>query len=366
LASKIPLSQPNVEELLGNVSFKDANVLNFEEALENYLEFDKKVVALNSGTAAMHIALILAGVEKEDFVICQSFTFVASANPILYQRATPIFVDSETETWSICPLLLEETIKKCIALNKKPKAIIVNCNYGMPPKIAAIISIAKLYDIKLIEDAASALGASYRNRKCGTFGDFSILSFNENKILTTLGGGALICKSDQDKKRAIYLATQAKEICNYYQHLELGFNYRMDKLSAAVGLSELKNLGQYIRTRREIHLFYQDLFDAIKGISVFNTTDINYVSNHWLICIIVSEKIAGFSKEDLRVQLEKDNIESRPLWKPMHLQPIFKDCTYYGTSVAEELYRDGLCLPSGANLTANDLERIAISLNKIL
>jgi dTDP-4-amino-4,6-dideoxygalactose transaminase len=366
LASKIPLSQPNVEELLGNVSFKDANVLNFEEALENYLDFDKKVVALNSGTAAMHIALILAGVEKEDFVICQSFTFVASANPILYQRATPIFVDSEIETWSICPLLLEETIKKCIALNKKPKAIIVNCNYGMPPKIAAIISIAKLYDIKLIEDAASALGASYRNRKCGTFGDFSILSFNENKILTTLGGGALICKSDQDKKRAIYLATQAKEICNYYQHLELGFNYRMDKLSAAVGLSELKNLGQYIRTRRKIHLFYLDLFDAIKGISVFNTTDINYVSNHWLICIIVSEKIAGFSKEDLRVQLEKDNIESRPLWKPMHLQPIFKDCTYYGTSVAEELYRDGLCLPSGANLTANDLERIAISLNKIL
>lgn len=366
MVSKINLSQPNVEELLSTVSFKDANVLNFENALENYLGFDKKVVALNSGTAAMHIALILAGVQKEDFVICQSFTFVASANPILYQRATPIFVDSETETWSICPLLLEETIKKCIALNKKPKAIIVNCNYGMPPKIAAIISIAKRYDIKLIEDAASALGASYRDRKCGTFGDFGILSFNENKILTTLGGGALICKSGQDKKRAIYLATQAKEMCNYYQHLEIGYNYRMDKLSAAVGLSELKNIGQYIHTRRKIHLFYTAFFQAIKGITVFNTSDINSVSNHWLICIVVNEKITGFSKEDLRLQLEKDNIESRPLWKPMHLQPVFKDCTYYGASVAEDLFRDGLCLPSGANLTANDLERITTSLNKIL
>ena len=215
MESKIYLSKPNFKEILINTSFKDNNVLNFEVALEKYLGSNKKVVALNSGTSAIHLALILAGVQKDDFVICQSFTFVATANPILYQRANPIFIDSEIETWSMCPLLLEQTIKKYISFNKKPKAIIVNCNYGLPPKIEAIISIAKFYDIKLIEDAASGLGASFKNQKCGTFGNFGIISFNENKILTTFGGGALICKNEEDKNRAKYLASQAKENFDY-------------------------------------------------------------------------------------------------------------------------------------------------------
>ncbi|KGL64346.1 DegT/DnrJ/EryC1/StrS family aminotransferase [Polaribacter sp. Hel1_85] len=364
--SKIYLSKPNFKEILINTSFKDNNVLNFEVALEKYLGSNKKIVALNSGTSAIHLALILAGVQKDDLVICQSFTFVATANPILYQRAKPIFIDSEIEKWSMCPLLLEQTIKKYISLNKKPKAIIVNCNYGMPSKIETIISIAKFYDIKLIEDAASGLGASYKDQKCGTFGDFGIISFNENKILTTFGGGALICKSEEDKNRAIYLASQAKEKFDYYQHSEIGYNYKMDKLSASVGLSELKNIEQYILSRRKIHLFYVELFQNMEGIHVFHNSDDNYFSNHWLTCILINEKLAGFSNEDMSNQLLKDNIESRPLWKPMHLQPVFKGCPFYGDGVSEGLFNSGLCLPSGSNLTENDLERISTSIKKIL
>lgn len=366
LDTKIYLSKPNSKEILINASFKDNNVLNFEIALEKYLGANKKVVALNSGTAAIHLALILAGVKKDDVVICQSFTFVATANPILYQNAKPVFIDSEIETWSMCPLLLEQTIKKYIALKTKPKAIIVNCNYGMPPKIEDIISIAKFYDIKLIEDAASGLGASYKNQKCGTFGDFGIISFNENKILTTFGGGALICKSEEEKSRAIYLASQAKEKYDYYQHSEVGYNYRMDKLSASVGLSELKNIEQYILSRRRVHLFYVALFHNIEGIKVFHNSDDNYFSNYWLNSVLINEKLAGFSNEDLRNQLLKDNIESRPLWKPMHLQPVFKGCSYYGEGISEGLFNSGICLPSSSSLTENDLERIATSINKFL
>jgi dTDP-4-amino-4,6-dideoxygalactose transaminase len=366
LESKIYLSKPNSKEILINTSFKDNNVISFEIALEKYLGDNRKVVALNSGTAAIHLALILAGVQKDDFVICQSFTFVATANPILYQNAKPVFIDSEIDTWSICPLLLEEAIKNCILLKKKPKAIIVNCNYGMPPKIEEIISIAKFYDIKLIEDAASGLGASYKKQKCGTFGDFGIISFNENKILTTFGGGALICKCEEDKIRAIYLASQAKEKYDYYQHSEIGYNYRMDKLSASVGLSELKNIEEYILSRRKINLFYVELFHNVEGISVFHNSDDNYFSNYWLTCILINAKLTGFSKEEMRGQLLKDKIESRPLWKPMHLQPVFKDYSYYGEGISERLFNSGICLPSGANVTENDLERIATSIKKFL
>ena len=366
MGAKIYLSKPDLKEVLNTVSFNENSVLNFEVALEKYIGFNKKVVALNSGTAAIHLALILAGVQKEEVVICQSFTFIATANPILYQGAKPIFIDSEKDTWSMCPLLLEQAIKKCISQKKNPKAIIINSNYGMPSKIEAIVSIAKFYDIKLIEDAASALGSTYKKQKCGTFGDFGIISFNENKILTTFGGGILICKSEEEKNSAIYLATQAKEEYTYYQHSEIGYNYRMNKISASVGLSELKNIEKYIFCRRQVHSFYSKLFENIEGIILHKEPNQNYFSNHWFTSVLINEKLVGFSCEDLRLQLLKDNIESRPLWKPMHLQPVFKDCSYYGASVSEDLFNNGLCLPSGSNLTDYHKERIKVSIKKLL
>ena len=363
---KIHLSKPDLKEILKHVSFNDNSILNFEKALEKYLGTQKKVVALNSGTAAIHIALILAGVKKDDFVICQSFTFIATANPILYQAANPIFIDSEADTWGMCPLLLEEAIKNCISKKKKPKAIIINCNYGMPSKIEEVISIAKFYNIKLIEDAASALGSSFKNKKCGTFGDFGIISFNENKILTTFGGGILICKSEEEKNRAIYFATQAKEKYNYYQHSEIGYNYRIDKLSASIGLNELNNIEQYILKRRKVNFFYRELFDNIKGIKVFEELNDNYFSNHWFSCITIDENKTKYSVTNLYEQLIKDNIEVRRLWKPMHLQPLFKKYSFYSNNVSELLFKKGLCLPSSSNLTLYDLDSISSSVNKFL
>lgn len=342
------------------------NIINFEKSLEKYLGVDHKVVALNSGTAAIHLALILAGVKKDDYVICQSFTFVASANPIRYQGANPIFIDSEVETWGMCPIFLEEAIKDRILKGKKPKAIIMNSSYGMPSKIETIVSIAKLHGIQLIEDAASSLGSSYSNKKCGTFGDFGIISFNNNKIVTTFGGGILICKNEEEKNKAIYLATQAKEKYNYYQHSEIGYNYRMSNILAGIGRGQMDALDKHIDLRRKNNQFYQDLFKEVDGITVFEEHMSDYFSNHWLSCILIDEDVTGFSSEDLRLHLEKDNLESRPLWKPMHLQPLFKEAPYYGAKVAENLFEKGLCLPSGSDLTENDLKRIAKSINNFL
>ncbi len=237
---KIHLSKPDLSFSLKDINLSDKSVFQFEEVLESYLSDKKHVVALNSGTSAIHLALILAGVSNDDEVLCQSFTFVASANPIVYLGAKPVFIDSETETWNLCPILLEKAILDRIAKGIKPKAIIFVHLYGMPAKIEEITLVAKKYNIILIEDAAEALGSEYKGKKCGTFGDFGIISFNENKILTTFGGGALICKNEEDKLRAIYLASQAKEKYDYYQHSEIGYNYRMDKISASVGLSDLK------------------------------------------------------------------------------------------------------------------------------
>lgn len=366
METKIHLSKPNLKEVANNVSSSDTSILNFEKSLEKYLGFNNKVVVLNSGTAAIHLALILAGVKKDDYVICQSFTFVASANPIRYQAAHPIFVDSELDTWGLCPILLEEAIKDSILKRKKPKAIIINSSYGMPSKIEAIVSIAQLYNIKLIEDAASSIGASFKNKKCGTFGDFGIISFNTNKILTTFGGGVLICKNEEQKNKAIYLATQSKEKYHYYQHSEIGYNYRMSNILAGIGLGQMEVLDTHIGFRRNNNQFYQDLFKYVNGITVFEEPNSDYFSNHWLSCIVIDEDITGFSNEELRLHLEKDTIESRPLWKPMHLQPVFKDAPYYGAKVAENLFEKGLCLPSGSNLTENDLKRIAKSIHNFL
>ena len=348
------------------VAFNDANLLVFEDSLECYLAESRSVAVLNSGTAAIHLALILSNIKAEDEVICQSFTFTASANPITYQGAKPIFIDSEKDTWNMCPLALEEAIKDKIYKGEKPKAIIVVHLYGMPAKIAEIASIAKKYEIILIEDAAEALGSTYKGQKCGTFGDYGILSFNGNKIITTSGGGALVCKNDKDKQKAIFLATQARDNVPHYQHSVIGYNYRMSNILAGIGRGQMEVLDKHIELRREMNQFYNNIFQGIKGVSVFSKSSSEYYSNHWLSCIIIDEATTGFSREDLRLQLEKDNIESRPLWKPMHLQPVFKDCDYFGGTVAEDLFTTGLCLPSGSNLTKDDRERIKRSIKRIL
>ena len=334
------------------------NVNGFEESLENYLGNDNYVAALSSGTAALHLALILLGVKRGDEVICQCMTFSASANPIVYQGATPVFVDSEIDTWNMCPNYLKETIKDRISKGIKPKAIIAVHLYGMPYKVDEIKAVSEKYNIPIIEDAAEALGSSYNNQKCGTFGDISILSFNGNKIITTSGGGALVSKEKKIKEKAIFLATQARDEAPYYQHSEIGYNYRMSNICAGIGRGQMEVLDHHVELRREMNLFYKEIFDTKKGISVFTEPSEEYRSNHWLSCITVDDSVTGFSSEDIRIALFKDNIEARPLWKPMHLQPVFKNSPYYGETISEELFNKGLCLPSGSNLTINEKERV--------
>lgn len=334
------------------------NVNGFEKDLEEYVGENSKVACLASGTSALHLALILAGVRNGDEVLCQSMTFSASANPIIYQGAMPVFVDSEEDTWNMCPKALEEAIKEGVTKGKKPKAIIVVHLYGMPAKMDEIVALSKKYEIVLIEDAAEALGSTYKGQKCGTFGDFGILSFNGNKIITTSGGGALVCKNEEDKQKAIFLATQARDNAPHYQHSHIGYNYRMSNIVAGIGRGQMEVLDKHVNLRRANNLFYQKVFKDIDGIRVLTEPTSEYFSNHWLSAVVIEESITGFSREELRLALEKENIESRPLWKPMHLQPIFKDCKYYGTNVSEKLFEDGLCLPSGSNLSDEDRVRI--------
>lgn len=336
------------------------NVNHFEADLEKYLSKNVKVAALSAGTAALHLALIILGVKQGDEVICQSFTFSASANPIVYQGATPIFVDSEPDTWNICPNALEEAIKDRISKGKKPKAIVVVHLYGMPAKMTEIMEISKKYEIPVVEDAAEALGSTYKGQKCGTFGDLAILSFNGNKIITTSGGGALVCKSLEQKEKAVFLSTQARDNAPHYQHSEIGYNYRMSNISAGIGRGQMEVLEERIAQRRKINAFYKELFNSKEGIQLFTEPNADFFSNHWLSAIVIDEEKAGFNREDLRLKFLEDNIESRPLWKPMHLQPVFENCPYYGGKVAENLFDNGLCLPSGSNLTDEDLKRIKL------
>ena len=335
-----------------------SNVTGFEEDLKTYLNSDKEVAALSSGTAAIHLGLILSEVVSGDDIICQSMTFSASANPIKYQGANPVFIDSEKDTWNMCPKALEEAIKKGIAKDKKPKAIIVVHLYGMPAKMDEISAISKKYGISLIEDAAEALGSTYKGQKCGAFGDFGVLSFNGNKIITTSGGGALICKTEEIRQQAIFLATQARDEAVHYQHSKVGYNYRMSNILAGIGRGQMEVLDKHIALRRGMNHFYKELFKDVDGITVFEEPSKEYFSNHWLSCIIIEKSITGFTREELRLQLEKNNIESRPLWKPMHLQPVFKECDYYGGNISETLFNKGLCLPSGSNLAKEDRIRI--------
>ncbi|WP_415371511.1 DegT/DnrJ/EryC1/StrS family aminotransferase [Patiriisocius sp. Uisw_047] len=335
-----------------------ANVDGFETDLETYLQEESYVAVLSSGTAAIHLALVLLGVTYGDEVLCQSFTFSASANPITYQGATPIFIDSESDTWNLCPRHLEEAIIDRIKKGKKPKAIVAVHLYGMPYKIEAINAVAQKYEIPIIEDSAEALGSAYKEQKCGTFGDISILSFNGNKIITTSGGGALVTKNSSIKEKAIFLSSQARDNAPHYQHSHIGYNYRMSNICAGIGRGQMEVLDAHVNLRRAMNDFYQGIFNGVVGVSVFKEPTNDFYSNHWLSCILIDKQLTNLSSEHIRLALNEENIESRPLWKPMHLQPIFKDAPYYGDKVAENLFSNGLCLPSGSNLTLKDQDRI--------
>ena len=341
------------------------NVNGFEEDLENFLNSDVQVAALSAGTAALHLALIECGVNYGDEVICQSMTFSASANPIAYQGAVPVFVDSEADTWNMCPIALKEAIRDRFANGKKPKAIIVVHLYGMPAKMDEILAVAKEFDIPVIEDAAEGLGSTYKGKACGTFGRFGVLSFNGNKIITTSGGGALVCHTKEDKDKAVFLSTQARDNAPHYQHSHIGYNYRMSNICAGIGRGQMEVLVDRIEARRGMTKFYSDLFAGIDGVRVLTAPSEDFYSNHWLAAITIDEALTGISREDLRLALLEDNIESRPLWKPMHLQPVFENSPYYGSNVAEKLFDTGLCLPSGSNLTDAEKQRIRIKIKQV-
>ena len=361
LSQQSGFEQQYIQEALAThwITTGGPNVDAFEKDLENYLGNQAHVGALSSGTAAIHLGLILLGVQAGDEVLCQSMTFSASANPILYLGATPVFIDSETETWNLCPLALEEAIKDRIAKGNKPKAIIAVHLYGVPYQVEAIKAISDKYNIPVLEDSAEALGSSYKGQKCGTFGDIGVLSFNGNKIITTSGGGAIVTKSKELKDKAVFFATQSRDDAPHYQHSEIGYNYRMSNICAGIGRGQMEVLDAHVALRRKMHEFYVDLFKDIEAVTVFTVPNTDYFANYWLSAILIEpNKAKGIDREALRLAFEAANIESRPLWKPMHLQPIFEQYPYYGSNVAETLFEKGLCLPSGSNLS--DEERVRI------
>ena len=336
------------------------NVDGFEHDLEKFLGIEQgTIVALSSGTAALHLALVQLGLGHGDEVVCQTFTFSASANPIKYVGARPVFVDSESDTWNMDPELLEIAIKDRInKVGKKPKAIIPVHLYGMPAKMDEIMEIANCYEIPVLEDAAEALGSKYKSKYCGTFGHFACLSFNGNKMITTSGGGALVCSTPEDAAMTRFYATQARDKAPHYQHSKVGYNYRMSNICAGIGRGQMYVLEEHINARRHNHALYRDQLKNGKGISFLVDPTPDYQSNHWLTCIVVDPSVTGFTREDLRLKMEEANIETRPLWKPMHLQPVFAECPFYGNTISEKLFEKGLCLPSGPALTQNEINRV--------
>lgn len=368
MKDKIYLSSPHMggaEEQYVKTAFETnwiaplgPNVSGFEDSIEQYLGTNNYVAALSSGTAAIHLALIILGVKAGDEVICQSMTFSASANPIAYLGATPVFVDSEPETWNLSPVYLEKAILDRIAKGKKPKAIVAVHLYGMPYNVDAVREISKKYDIPIVEDSAEALGSVYRGQKCGSFGDLSILSFNGNKIITTSGGGALVARHSGHKTKAVFLATQARDDAPHYQHSHIGYNYRLSNICAGIGRGQMEVLDAHVALRRNMNLFYRDIFKDISGAQVFKEPSEDVKSNHWLSCVVFDEITDDRNPDGLREALLTENIESRPLWKPMHLQPVFKESPYYGDGTSESLFKRGLCLPSGSNL--DDIARARI------
>jgi dTDP-4-amino-4,6-dideoxygalactose transaminase len=343
------------------------NVTAFEELLKSYLGGEKEVVALSAGTAAIHLGLVLLGVKPGDEVICQSFTFCASANPITYLGATPVFVDSESDTWNISPVLLEKAIEDRIAkTGKKPKAIIPVHLYGMPAKMDEIVAVAGKYQIPILEDAAEALGARYKGACCGTLGEVAALSFNGNKMITTSGGGALICSTDAAKKEAVFYATQARESYPYYQHEKIGYNYRMSNVCAGIGRGQMEVLEDHIAHHKHVHQLYQKAFEPVDGISLQVNPNDDFDSNFWLSTILVDENKTGVNYETLRVELDKKNVETRPLWKPLHLQPVFSSAPAYVDGTSERLFHQGLCLPSGPCVKDEDVQYVVDSIMECL
>jgi dTDP-4-amino-4,6-dideoxygalactose transaminase len=341
------------------------NVDGLEQDLVAFTK-SKHAAALSSGTSAIHLSLIMLGVGLGDFVLCQSFTFSASANPIVYQGATPVFIDSEKDTWNMNPVFLEKAIKELIAKGHKPKAIIPVHLYGVPAKMEEITAIAANYEIPVIEDAAEALGSNINGKACGTFGQLGVLSFNGNKIITTSGGGALISESEEHIKKARFLATQARDNAPHYQHSHIGYNYRMSNICAGIGRGQMLVLNDRVNQRRSNFEFYKNSFANIDGISFVNELP-GYFANRWLTCILVDpSKTGGVTREDIRIELEKENIECRPLWKPMHLQPIFENAPFFGDGTSEKLFEQGLCLPSGSNLSKSDLNDVVNNIKSVL
>ena len=360
------------EEKWVDEAFKDnwivplgPNVDEFEIRLKKYLDAPK-VVALSAGTAAIHLGLVMLDVSEGDEVICQSFTFSASANPICYQGAKPVFVDSEPDTWNMCPIALENAIiDRYKVTGKYPKAIIPVHLYGMPAKMDEIKAVADKYGIPVLEDAAEALGSEYKGVKCGTIGDYGALSFNGNKIITTSGGGALICPNEDAGKRVTFYATQARENRPYYYHEVIGYNYRLSNVSAGIGCGQMDVLEDHVARRREIHSLYTEGLKDLDNVIVFDNPSKDYNSNFWLTTILIDPK-CGITPDEVRIALNEENIETRLLWRPMHMQPIYKDAPYYGGDVCEKLFEQGLCLPSGSSLTDSDIKRVIEALRKVL
>ena len=341
------------------------NVDEFERRLENYLNTER-VVALSAGTAALHLGLVMLGVEAGDEVICQSFTFAASANPIKYQGATPVFIDSEPDTWNMCPIALEEAIvDRKEKTGKYPKAIIPVHLYGMPAKMDEIVAIANKYQIPILEDAAEALGSIYKGKMCGTLGDYGALSFNGNKIITTSGGGALICPNEDAGKRVTFYATQARENRPYYYHEVIGYNYRLSNVSAGIGCGQMDVLANHVARRREIHDMYVNGLSDLTQITVLDNPNSDFNSNFWLTTILI-DKSCSLSPNDIMVALNSENIETRLLWRPMHMQPVYNGAPYYGGNVCEKLFEQGLCLPSGSSLTDEDINKVICEIRKLL
>lgn len=378
MPSKIYLSSPHIgdkelefvqEAFRSNwIAPLGPNVDEFEKDLCKYTG-SGYAAALSSGTAAIHLALILLGVRRGDYVVCQSFTFSGSANPIAYLGAHPVFIDSEPETWNMCPDHLLEAITDLEKKGKRPKAIIPVHLYGMPAKMEQILKIAKKYEIPVVEDAAEALGSSIQGKKCGTFGDIGILSFNGNKIITTSGGGALLSDKKEFADKARFLATQAREPAPHYEHKVIGYNYRMSNVVAGIGRGQMLVLEERIQQRRKNFERYKKIFSEInnRGYCVqWINEPAGFFSNRWLTTVIINpEKNKGIDRETLRQSFERENIESRPLWKPMHLQPVFAKELYYGEKISEQLFSQGLCLPSGSNLTEDDWKRIESVIHKV-
>ncbi len=344
------------------------NVNLFEAALCQKLNVPENcVVALSSGTAAIHLALVNLNIKPEDEVIVSSFTFSATVNPIVYMGATPVFIDSESKTWNMDPELLENAIKDRLSKGKRVKAIILVHLYGMPAQINEIMQIAKQFDIPVIEDAAEALGSEYFAKPVGTFGTYGILSFNGNKIITTSGGGALICKHPKMANQTRSLATQARDPAPHYQHSQIGYNYRLSNVLAGIGRGQMEVLDEHVNRHRYNHEYYINTLGNYKGFHFLKEPGPTFYSNFWLTTLTIDPKATnGISRETIRLHLQNNNIESRPLWKPMHMQPVFKSFPAYTNGISESLFQDGLCLPSGSSLTDDDLKNITSLINTLI